>query len=78
MPKNRPNDLIENTALEFPMQLEFDLTSIFFQGNKIPLTREMLKRAVYEHHINSFWVMVNIAGMKVLSNTLELNIDFGF
>ena len=78
MTKNRPDNLIENAALEFPMQLEFDLTGIFLEGNEIPLTRKMLKRAVYEQHINGFWAMVDIASMEVLRNTLELNIDFGF
>ncbi len=78
MPKNRPDDLIENAALEFPMELKFDLTGIFLQGNEIPLPRKMLKGAIHEHHIDGFWAMVDITGVEVLSNTLELNIDFGF
>ena len=78
MPKNRSNDLIENAAFELPMEFKFNLTGVLLQGNEIPLTRKMLKRAIYEHHIDGFWAMVDIAGMKVLSNALKFNIDFGF
>ena len=78
MPKNRSNDLIENAAFELPMEFKFNLTGVLLQGNEIPLTRKMLKRAIYEHHINGFWAMVDITGVEVLCNALELNIDFGF
>ena len=78
MPKYRSNDLIENAALKLPMKLKFHLASVFLQRNEIPLARKLFKRAIYKDHINGFRVMVDIAGMEVLRNTLELNIDFGF
>ena len=77
MSKDGANDLIEDHALKFPMKLEFDLTSIFSQGDKVPLSREVLKWAIYEDHINGLWAVIDIARMKVLRNTLEMNIDFG-
>ncbi len=77
MPKYRANDLIQDDALKLPMELEFHLTGVLLEGDEVPLARKMLKRAIHKDHINGFRAMIDVSSMKVLINTLEMNIDFG-
>ena len=77
MAKHRANDLIEDGALELPMELELHLTGIFLKGNEVPLPRKMLEWAIHEDHIDGFRAVVDVSSMKVLINTLKVDIDFG-
>ena len=77
MTKYRPNDLIQDDALELPMELELYLAGIFLQGDKVPLPRKMLEWAIHKDHINGFRAAIGISSMKVLINTLEMDVDFG-
>ena len=77
MPKYRPNDLIQDDTLKLPMELELHLTSIFLKGDKVPLPRKMLEWTIYKDHINGFRAVIDVSGMKVLINTLEVDINFG-
>ena len=77
MPKYRPNDLIQDDTLKLPMELELHLTSIFLKGDKVPLPRKMLEWAIHKDHINGFRAAIGISSMKVLINTLEMDVDFG-
>jgi len=77
MSKDWADDLIQNSALELPMKLKFHLTSILLEGDKVPLPRKMLEWAIYKDHINTFRAVVNVPSMKVLINTLKVDIDFG-
>ena len=77
MPKYRPNDLIQDDALELPMELELHLAGIFLEGNEVPLPRKMLEWPIHKDHINGFRAVIDVSGMKVLINTLEVDIDFG-
>ena len=77
MSKNWANDLIQNGTLKLPVKFELHLTGILSQRDKVPLTRKMLKRTIHKDHINLFRAVIRIPSMKVLSDTLELDIDFG-
>lgn len=71
------NDLVENDALKFPVELKFHLTGIFLEGDKVPLPRKMLEWAIHKDHINGFRAMIDVPSMKILINTLKVDIDFG-
>ncbi len=77
MAKYWANDLIQDDALELPMELELHLAGIFLQGDKVPLPRKMLEWAIHKDHINGFRAVIDISSMKVLINTLEMDVDFG-
>ncbi len=77
MAKYRANDLIQDDTLKLPMELELHLAGIFLEGNEVPLPRKMLKWPIHKDHVNGFRAVIDVSGMKVLINTLEVNIDFG-
>ena len=71
------NDLIQDHILKLPVELEFHLTSIFFKRDEVPLPRKMFEWAIYKDHIDGFRAVIDVSSMKVLINTLEVDIDFG-
>ena len=77
MTKYRANDLVQNGALELPVELELHFAGIFLKGNKVPPPRKMLEWAIHKDHIYCFRPVIDVSSMEVLINTLEVNIDFG-